>query len=132
VTNRQAQPFTGFSAEDDVPLSSLRISATDADPALAARPILLFNASLNVTRGKELALQTRKARSFVFYAALLGLHAASAGKLRMAGRVCGDGIGRHAKTGHGERHTLGTAVAISGAAASPNMASIRCPRSPSS
>jgi len=119
VTNRQAQPFTGFSGEDDVPLSSLRIPLTDADPALAARPILLFNASLNVTRGKELALQTRKARSFRFYAALLGLHAASAGKLRMAGRVCGDGIGRHAKTGHGERHNAGNGSGDFGGSGQP-------------
>src|SRR6266576_2613386 len=66
VPGRQGQPFTGFSAEDDLPLSSLQIPLTSSESELKARPVVLLNASVNVTRGNELGLQTRKARSFIF------------------------------------------------------------------
>jgi len=75
VTNRQAQPFTGFSAEDDVPLSSLRIPLTDADPALAARPILLFQCQPERDARERAGAADQKGALLRFYAALLGLHA---------------------------------------------------------
>jgi len=127
VTNRQTQPFTGFSAEDDVPLSSLRIPLTDADPALAARPILLFNASLNVTRGKELALQTRKARSFVFTPLYSGYTRPVPGSSEWQAAFAETASAGMQKPGTENGITLGTAVAISGAAASPNMGSYSVP-----
>src|SRR5207245_9566720 len=65
VPDRQGQPFTGFSDEDDVSLADLQIPPSSNDPK-DARPIPILNASLNVVRGEELALQTRKARSFAF------------------------------------------------------------------
>ncbi len=127
VTKRQAQPFTGFSVEDDVPLSALRIPQTDAAPALAARPIPLLNASLNVTRGKELALQTRKARSFVFTPLYSGYTRPVLGSSEWQASFAETASAGMQKPGTENGITLGTAVAISGAAASPNMGSYSAP-----
>ena len=122
VPHRNAQPFTGFSEADNFPLGKLQIPAASQDPK-DGRPLPILNTSLNVVRGKELALQSRKARSF----ALTPIHggftrtlacerdwqAAYAPTEKLACRLQGfkDGV------------TMGTAVAISGAAASPNMGS---------
>src|SRR2546429_9459863 len=61
----QGQPFTGFSTEDDLPLSSLQIRLTKPGSEWKARPVVLLNASVNETRGNEIGLQTRKARSLI-------------------------------------------------------------------
>jgi hypothetical protein len=120
VLDRNGQPFTGFSEKDNLPLKDLRIPFYSKDPR-GARPLPIFNTSLNVVRGKELALQTRKARSFALTPLFGGFTRAVPGKrewdsfyaptARLACKLPGfkDGV------------TLGTAVAISGAAASPNM-----------
>src|SRR5208282_6695369 len=63
VPDRRAQPFTGFSESDNFPLASLQIPEASDNPK-DARPLPVVNTSLNVVRGKELALQSRKARSF--------------------------------------------------------------------
>ena len=126
VKKRNAQPFTGFAGADNFPLADLQIPGDSNDPK-DGRPIPILNTSLNVVRGKELALQTRKARSF----ALTPIHggftrpfpckrdwqAAYAPTEKLACKLPGfkDGV------------TIGTAVAISGAAASPNMGSYSDP-----
>jgi hypothetical protein len=126
VKKRNAQPFTGFAEADNFALASLQIPVNSND-ARDGRPLPILNTSLNVVRGKELALQTRKARSF----ALTPIHggftrpfpckrdwqAAYAPTERLACKLPGfkDGV------------TIGTAVAISGAAASPNMGSYSDP-----
>jgi Patatin-like phospholipase len=126
VPGRTAQPFTGFSEADNFPLGHLQIPAASTHPK-DGRPLPILNTSLNVVRGKELALQTRKARSF----ALTPIHggftrpfpckrdwqAAYAPTEKLACKLPGfkDGV------------TIGTAVAISGAAASPNMGSYSDP-----
>ena len=122
VPNRIAQPFTGFSEADNLPLASLQIPE-DSKHAKDARPIPIVNTTLNVVRGKELALQTRKARSFAFTPLHGGFTRQRAGEKQwepcfaLTEKACchlpafKDGI------------TLGTTVAISGAAASPNMGS---------
>ena len=121
VPGRQEQPFTGFSAEDDLPLSSLQIPLTSSESELKARPVVLLNASVNVTRGNELGLQTRKARSFVcIHSSSFRVHPAIAGKARAGKPVFGDGTSGRREAGHRER-IKGTAMAISGAPASPNM-----------
>jgi len=66
---RNPQPYTGFSDQDDVPLASLQIPNPPVD-GVDDRPLPILNTSLNVVRGKELGLQTRKARSFRAHAAL--------------------------------------------------------------
>ena len=127
VVDRREQPFTGFSSEDDVPLSALRISGAEANPQSVARPIPLLNASLNVTRGKELALQTRKARGFVFTPVYSGYARPGAGSMEWQPAYAETALAGKKKKGTEKGITLGTAVAISGAAASPNMGSYTTP-----
>lgn len=117
---RRAQPFTGFAADDDFNLWELKDLLEEKEPAEGeapskermTAPYLIINAALNLVGGKELAWQQRKAASFVFTQKFCGYdfpelppgfsptpeYAASVSPV-----------------------TLATAMAISGAAASPNM-----------
>ncbi|MGA2049552.1 MAG: patatin-like phospholipase family protein [Terracidiphilus sp.] len=101
VPNRQAQVFTGFSESDDLPLGALEIPTGSVEPK-DARPLPILNTSLNVVRGKEF---TREAMGGMDWQSAYALTKDSGAKQR----GCENGI------------SLGTAVAISGAAASPNM-----------
>ena len=105
--NRKAQPFTGFDDNDNVPLDCLNEVAT---------PFHILNATLNAVKANDLALQARKGRSFAFTPLYSGF----------GNGVPNDPAYRKTQTlswlswqYHGAR--LGTAMAISGAAASPNM-----------
>jgi uncharacterized membrane protein len=123
--HRKAEPFTGFDAKDDLPLCSF----DDNYPGLY--PIL--NAALNITGGEELGYATRRAKSFVFTPLYCGYELGAAGeglerfscdagyipsysKTELGRSKCGWG-----KFGAEGGISLGTAMAISGAAASPNM-----------
>ena len=122
VPERNAQPFTGFSDADNFPLASLQIPTGSTD-AKDARPIPIVNTSLNVVRGKELALQTRKARSFAFTPLYGGFTRQQAGK-----KTWQSFFGHTEKAGsqipgYKDGITMGTTMAASGAAASPNMGS---------
>ncbi len=97
--------FTGFDDKDNLELVELKDN----------RPFHLVNVALNLVAGKELAWQDRKAESFTFSA----LHCGYRGGYRSA-----ETYGRRKG---GARISLGTAVAISGAAASPNMGSHSSP-----
>jgi len=126
VPDRHAQPFTGFSEDDNLPLASLAIPLGAID-AKHGRPLPIFNTSLNVVRGKELALQTRKARSFAFTPVLSGFTRARTDQREWQafyGPTC---KGASKMLGAPQGITLGTAVAVSGAAASPNMGSYSQP-----
>jgi predicted acylesterase/phospholipase RssA len=126
VPERHGQPFTGFSEDDNLPLASLSIPAGATDEK-HGRPLPIFNTSLNVVRGKELALQTRKARSFAFTPALSGFTRARTDQREWQafyGPTC---KGASKMLGAPQGITLGTAVAVSGAAASPNMGSYSQP-----
>jgi hypothetical protein len=122
---RNAEPFTGFDPDDDLSLCSL------ADDYPGPYPIL--NAALNITGGEELGYATRRAKSFAFTPVYSGYELGTKGKH-------GHRFDRehafkesYSKTEKGRSHpgrgklpsdlgiTLGTAMAISGAAASPNM-----------
>jgi patatin-like phospholipase len=98
ASNRGRTPsrFTGFSRTDDVPMASI-------DPR--QRPIHVVNVTLNLVGGSRLAWRQRKAAPFT----ITPLHSGSAE------------LGYRPSTKYGGGITLGTAVAISGAAASPNM-----------
>ncbi len=120
VPGRRGQPFTGFSSGDDLPLANLQISA-ESSPAVQARLIPLLNASVNVMRGKELALQSRKARSFVFSPLYCGYARPLPGSSTWQPVYARTRDAGSKKNGGAQPLTLGTAVAISGAAASPNM-----------
>jgi hypothetical protein len=99
ASNRSRQPngFTGFDPNDNLPMHELS----------RGRPFHVVNMALNLVRGERLAWQQRKAETFT----VTRLHAGSA-------RV---GYQRSNHYGGYEGITLGTSMAISGAAASPNM-----------
>jgi predicted acylesterase/phospholipase RssA len=120
--NRKPHPFTGFDPEDDPQLADLQDQL----------PYHIVNTSLNLVSGEELAWQTRKAASFAFtprfcgfetplmpaQGASLTLHDAQRGTYRPTRQYAskaGKGVDDDAKV------RLGMAVALSGAAASPNM-----------
>ncbi|MBZ5703744.1 MAG: patatin-like phospholipase family protein [Acidobacteriia bacterium] len=124
--DRDAQPFTGFSESDDLLLTKLQVPLGSEDPK-DGRPLPILNTSLNVVRGKELALQTRKARSFAFTPLYAGFtrEVAETTAWRSAYASTKDAGDDRPESKGGT--TLGTAVAISGAAASPNMGSYSSP-----
>src|ERR1044071_8997721 len=92
---RKPHRFTGFDPADNILLRDLR----------PGKPFHVINAALNLVKGEELAWQERKAESFT----MSRLH-------------CGSWhLGYRPSTDYGEGISLGTALTISGAAASPNM-----------
>jgi len=94
-TIRRPNLFTGFDPDDNIKLGDLS----------SDKPIHVLNGALNVIRGEQLAWQERKAESFT----MSRLH-------------CGSfKVGYRPSPQYGEAITLGTAMAISGAAANPNM-----------
>jgi Patatin-like phospholipase len=101
---KSIDPFTGFSRKDNLPMTRLRESVRPGQPGCLFHVV---NIALNLVGGANLAWQERKAESFT----VSPLHSGSAS------------VGyRPSKHYGGPRGgiTLGTAMAISGAAASPN------------
>jgi len=103
---RRPNLFTGFDPNDNVELHQLA-----TDHSAVRKPFHVLNIAINLVRGENLAWQQRKAQSF------------TASPL-----FCGSwnlGYRRSSQYGtNGQLHkaiTIGTALAISGAAASPNM-----------
>jgi hypothetical protein len=124
-TDRKPEPFTGFDPADDVALTDLG----DNYPG----PYPILNAALNITGGEELGYATRRAKSFVFTPLYCGYELAGSGDgparftrddgylPSFAKTVQGRSAGGVGKFGCECGISLGTAMAISGAAASPNM-----------
>lgn len=123
---RMPHPFTGFDPGDDLPLNDLLHPRPPAGEAVLAGPVPkpyhLFNSAVNLVQGTELAWQTRKAANFVFSPAFCGFELPSANGAAGGFRPTASYA---AQSAFGDEHDngikLGTAVAISGAAASPNM-----------
>jgi hypothetical protein len=94
---RQPSAFTGFCEGDDIPLPQLR----------GQRPLHVLNLTLNLVSGRNLAWQQRRAESF------------TASPWHAGSRA----LGYRDSAGYGGPRgmSLGTAMTISGAAASPNM-----------
>lgn len=133
--NRKAQPFTGFDPADDVHLESFAQPDKSATKGAAVPagtptppakpyggPYPILNGTLNVSHGRRLAWQERKAESFVFTPRFCGYDFP---EFRSAnGESKGTGHGAYQPTAewafrdHGI--PLGSAVAISGAAVNPN------------
>lgn len=127
-SQRNPNPFTGFDSDDDLLLKDLR-----AEKGYSG-PLPIINTTLNLIAGKDLAWQERKGASFVFTPiycgfdawleqlgleenpATLDLPETSCYAYRPTNRFL---YGSRASIERGPR--LGTAVSISGAAASPNM-----------
>ncbi|HEY7326931.1 MAG TPA: patatin-like phospholipase family protein [Gemmataceae bacterium] len=111
---RDANPVTGLDPNDDLPLAELRITSTDADnppDKLPANerpyrgPYHLINTALNLVHADELAYQERKAEAFL-----------------LSPLYCGSrSTGYRDSKIYARQVTLGDAMSISGAAASPNM-----------
>jgi len=101
-SQRAPNPFTGFDENDNRQMAELW-------PPKAGewRPFHVVNMALNVVNSKRLAWQERKAESFT----VTPLHSGTAG----------NGLGYRPTAEYGDGISLGTAMAISGAAASPNM-----------
>ncbi len=124
---RRANPVTGFDKNDDMLLATLHHSRkANVDEFAYAGPYLIVNGALNYTHGRRLAWQERKAASFIFSPLYCGYDAAMiSGSARQglsedAYRPTPEYAYPNEKTHLGGVH-LGTAMAISGAAASPNM-----------
>ena len=116
--SRKPHPFTGFDPGDDPLLADLK----------QQRPCHIINTSLNLVGGEELAWRTRKAASFTFTPRHCGFELPPGSGSNAGGgmRGCfrptsayGSRSGAGADDDAGVR--LGMAVAVSGAAASPNM-----------
>ncbi|MSV28030.1 MAG: hypothetical protein EXQ52_04695 [Bryobacterales bacterium] len=103
IKDRKPQPVTGFAA-DDFPLADLSPSG----PRAYSGPLPLINACLNLESGSQLMWQERMAASYVFTPRHSGFEIGPA-YYRPTGEAGREGV------------SVGTAVAISGAAASPNM-----------
>jgi Patatin-like phospholipase len=140
-TRRHPNPFTGFDKKDNLKMHEIWPSRTPEQASQQRRKLLhVVNMALNLVSGDNLAWQERKAQSFT----VSPLHAGSFQlchpnhcQLDDTGRCCRDHLGYYRRTGEGpsgeeRKHrplyyggpngiSLGTAVTISGAAASPNM-----------
>ena len=109
---RNPQNFTGFDEKDDLPLAEL------IGKKLAG-PMHIVNCALNLGGASDLALHTRHSASFTLsplYAGSDYEHCDASGTISKVGYVPTALYG-----GRPEETTLGKAVSVSGAAASPNM-----------
>lgn len=100
---RHPDPYTGFDPHDDLQLGQLA----------QQRPIHLINTTLNLTGGEDLAWQTRRGACFTFTPAWTGYTTRNSKNEEFGGF--------RPTSGYGGGLSLATAVAVSGAAASPNM-----------
>jgi hypothetical protein len=104
--NRKANPVTGLDPKDDLELKDL-----------AQRPYPIINAAINLNAGRQLAWQRRRAAAFAFTPLYTGYEPASHSFDDAGYRPTPE----YAVDASGKSLWVGTAVACSGAAASPNM-----------
>jgi hypothetical protein len=105
---RNPQNFTGFDGADDITLAELGTGG----------PLHLVNCALNLGGSSDLALHTRHSASFT----LSPLHCGSAHRSRaQSGEAAEIGYVPTPVFGGAGTPTLGQAISVSGAAASPNM-----------
>jgi hypothetical protein len=117
-------PFTGFDESDNIDMGDLWPNGAPSRSPASGRPerrtlFHVVNMALNLVHGDRLAWQERKAHSFT----VTPLHAGSlavgdAGGYR---RTRSNPDLPHSRYGGADGISLGTAITISGAAASPNM-----------
>lgn len=126
-SKRRPHPFTGFDEDDDLPLASLRTCTpaayataenTELERAPFAGPYPIVNCTLNLGGSSDLAVKTRRSDCFT----MTPLHCGFNHKDPLNRRF---GAGGYCPTEHycgkQDSPTLGLAVAVSGAAANPNM-----------
>jgi hypothetical protein len=103
-SRRRPDPFTGFDDNDNISMCALT----------KYKPLHVINMTLNVVHGSNLAWQQRKAEPFTS----TRLHT---GSCRVGYRSSMYYGGRYKEDGKKTPISLGTAITVSGAAASPNM-----------
>jgi hypothetical protein len=115
---RKPNWFTGFDPADDFPIAALR---PDDSKLPYYGPYAIVTATLNLNAGSELAQQERKASSFVFTPAYSGFErpVSNDGAPLPAG-IEPDGYRLTRGYSQPSGPAIGTAMAISGAAANPN------------
>lgn len=120
---RKADWFTGFDSKDNFFLSYLdHVSCGDSEGPKYWGPYPIVNTALNLAAGGDLAWQERKATSFVFTPKYCGYDVDRAVLQRGTDSVWPDGYApTRSFISRGTGPTLGSAMAISGAAANPNM-----------
>ena len=110
---RSPHPFTGFDPRDDLKLSDLCREAKGTRQC--QRPYPLFNTAMNLVAGKQLAWQQRRAAAFVFTPMMSGYSFTLPDEKGML-------LSHYRPTSnYMEGVWMGSAMAISGAAACPNM-----------
>lgn len=116
---RQPDPITGFDPNDDLYLDELQQNSLPLprkhvgnQPSPYTGPYLIVNASLNLVHASRLDWQERKAESFILTPRFCGSVS--------TGYRCTD-VDPTSHNAYAGRLSLGSAVTISGAAASPNM-----------
>ena len=110
--DRNPQNFTGFDDKDDLPLAFRKDDGLDG-------PYHIVNCALNLGGSSDLALHTRRSASFTLSPLYCGSAYKSGdqqGNWRELGYIATADFGHH-----DGGPTLGQAVSVSGAAASPNM-----------
>jgi len=147
--NRRAQSFTGFDPEDDLDLAQLvprgmdppacpEVSRSRADRSTTKRdssydgPYPILNLTLNLVKGEELAWQERKAASFVCTPLYTGYPHERVGEpeTRPTSPLAHAGFRPtrcYLQPPPRQGISLGTAMAISGAAASPHQGAATTP-----
>ena len=133
--NRKPNPFTGFDPKQHkVRISDLTTEEPDtgnsriieadlAEPY--AGPYYLVNVTLNLVAGDNLAWQQRKATSFIFGPKYSGYDVWAESQKRDLKNL--DKNGFRPTAGYEDGLSLGTAMAISGAAVNPNMGHFSSP-----
>jgi hypothetical protein len=110
---RVPHPFTGFDPRDDLKLASL-CNAPLGKPQ-CQRPYPIFNTAMNLVSGKQLAWQQRRAAAFAFTPMATGYSFTLPDEKGLL-------LSHYRPTSqYMEGVWMGSAMAISGAAASPNM-----------
>jgi Patatin-like phospholipase len=114
---RKPDPFTGFDEADNLYMGCLAARPAGA----AAPPFHVVNLALNLVAGRNLAWQERKAASFTVSPLHAGAATLGYRRTHVAGQACPSPEEDPRFYGGKRGITLGTAMTISGAAASPNM-----------
>lgn len=107
---RHPHPFTGFDEADDFPIKDLK-----------QRPYHIINTALNFTNGKKLGYQDRKSSSFIFSPLYCGFSEIDDQNKSIYHYVNSSEYGTNTHGDHKDGFLLGSAVAISGAAANTMM-----------
>lgn len=112
---RAPHPFTRFDPADDLPLAKLASSGEEGAPV--QRPFPIVNTALNISGGgKHLAWQQRQACSFAFTPLVCGFEFPASTDVKAGGWVNTSEY----MTDNPGGPRLGSLMAVSGAAASPN------------